>query len=203
MKLSETPEELRDRQLKELQGKNVAYYSAMLSAWIQTKMEHDKTLVTISSAAIALLVTLGTVVGVRSACEIAVFMIGIISFIVCIGITLRVYQLNSKLIEQELRDDETKRPRLKRYDRFAWTMFLVGMVSLGVIGVVAVFNKYQEIRSRDMSNDRARQLIDTTPTEKRSMDGIGQLKPRPSEGEPAAPNKPAPVEQGQTNQEKS
>ncbi|MGY0582644.1 MAG: hypothetical protein ACW7DV_11235, partial [Paraglaciecola chathamensis] len=53
------------RNLREFEGKNVAFYSTLLSAWIQTKMERDKTLITLSSAAIALLVTMLTTVGIN------------------------------------------------------------------------------------------------------------------------------------------
>ncbi|MDA8663964.1 hypothetical protein N9L66_03280 [Porticoccaceae bacterium] len=62
--MPETDEEREARVLRELEGKNVAYYSTMLSAWIETKMERDKTLVTLSAAGIGLLVTILTVIGV-------------------------------------------------------------------------------------------------------------------------------------------
>lgn len=38
--------------------KRVAYYSALISAWIQTKMEVDKTLIIISSAGIGFLIAI-------------------------------------------------------------------------------------------------------------------------------------------------
>lgn len=50
---------------RELEGKNIAYYSVLVNAWIQTRMERDKTLVTLSAAAVGLLVTLLTTVGIN------------------------------------------------------------------------------------------------------------------------------------------
>jgi hypothetical protein len=61
----ETEEERTQRELRELEGKNIAHYSTLLSAWIQTKMERDKTLVTLSSAAIGFLVAILTAAGIE------------------------------------------------------------------------------------------------------------------------------------------
>ena len=61
--MAESSDEKEKRMLRELEGKNIAHYSTLLAAWIQTKMEIDKTLVTLSTAAIALLVTILTAVG--------------------------------------------------------------------------------------------------------------------------------------------
>jgi hypothetical protein len=65
----ESEEEERSRKLDELKGKNVAHYSVLLAAYIQTKMEHDKTLVTLSAAGIGLLLTIisltGLTIGLR------------------------------------------------------------------------------------------------------------------------------------------
>lgn len=47
------------------QQKDVAYYSALVSAWIQTKMERDKTLASLSAGGIGLLVTILSTVGVQ------------------------------------------------------------------------------------------------------------------------------------------
>jgi len=42
--MPESKEEAEKRVLRELEGKNIAHYSVLLSSWIQTKMERDKTL---------------------------------------------------------------------------------------------------------------------------------------------------------------
>jgi len=59
----ENKDEERTRKLEELKGKNVAHYSVLLSAWIHTKMEHDKTLVTVSIGGIGYLISVLTLVG--------------------------------------------------------------------------------------------------------------------------------------------
>ena len=65
--MAESDEDMKARKLRELEGKNIAFYSTLLSAWIQTKMERDKTLVTLSAAAIGLLVTILTTGWCKSA----------------------------------------------------------------------------------------------------------------------------------------
>ncbi len=64
--MTETTEQAEQRQLKELEGKNIAHYSILLNAWINIEMKRDKILVTLSVAAIGLLVTILTTVGVEN-----------------------------------------------------------------------------------------------------------------------------------------
>ncbi|HYT55619.1 MAG TPA: hypothetical protein VEQ38_12985 [Verrucomicrobiae bacterium] len=70
---SESKDEQDKRLLEELKGKNVAHYSVMLAAWMQTKMEHDKTLVTLSFGGIALLVTVINLTGLWSLWSVLLF----------------------------------------------------------------------------------------------------------------------------------
>lgn len=52
------PNEKKPDAIKELEGKNVAYYSVVLQTVIQSEIEAVRTSVTLSSVAIGLLVTL-------------------------------------------------------------------------------------------------------------------------------------------------
>lgn len=63
MPAPESEDENRNRILKEPEGKNIAHYSVLLDAWIQTRTERDKTLVTLSAAGVGLLVTILTTAG--------------------------------------------------------------------------------------------------------------------------------------------
>ena len=60
----ETEDEAHRRVLAELQGKNVAQYSVLLNAWIQTKMEHAKTLVTASLGGIGIMLSVLSFAGI-------------------------------------------------------------------------------------------------------------------------------------------
>ena len=69
----ESQDERDKRLFEELKGKNIAHYSVMLAAWMQTKMEHDKTLVTLSFGGIALLVTVIDLTGLWSLSVVLLF----------------------------------------------------------------------------------------------------------------------------------
>ncbi len=67
MSASETPPQVHPPDADpNADAKDVAFYSAVVSAWVETKMERDRTIVTLSAGAIGLLVTLLTTVGVKA-----------------------------------------------------------------------------------------------------------------------------------------
>jgi hypothetical protein len=152
-------------------------------------MEHDKTLVTVSSAGIGLLVTLAAIQGVRSVFEIVSFVIGLIGFVVCINVALKLYRLNSTLIESELRSSELK-PNLKTYDRLALASFMIGVVCLCTVGISAMIYRYFENKESRMANDE-KQQVQSGVMLKKSLDGIQNLRPEPAKTpEPVAPAAP-------------
>ncbi len=135
--MSETPEEAQKRSLKELEGKNIAHYSVLLTAWIQTRMERDKTLITLSAIAIGLLVTILTTVGVRSIWELIFFAVAVGSFLITILSSLKIYQLNSEHLEAAIRGSSQKDPRLEQYDKRSSRSFITGLISVILIAIVS------------------------------------------------------------------
>lgn len=92
----ETRDEERARQYAELQGKNVAQYSVLLTAWIQTKMEHDKTLVTASLGGIGFLLSVLSFAGVSAWWEIIFFAGAFGGFITTVLSALTILQAQCK-----------------------------------------------------------------------------------------------------------
>lgn len=177
--MAESSDEKEKRMLRELEGKNIAHYSTLLSAWIQTKMERDKTLVTLSSAAIALLVTILTTVGTSNFYLFTLYIIAFLGFGTCIGTSLKIYQLNSKHLENEIRNKNTNL-KLEKYDKLSFFSFLLGVLLLCSIGLYSAY--LTSITERVIMSNENKQL-DTSDLEKRSLDGISDL--RPQEQEPA------------------
>ena len=169
--MPETDEEREARVLRELEGKNVAYYSTMLSAWIETKMERDKTLVTLSAAGIGLLVTILTALDVESKWMLLLFFISFIGFGFCIWMALQIYQLNSIRIENELNEQHADL-KLKKYDKKTIWSFLLGVVAMCLIGLLSAYVKLEEKAMTEKNKTTS-----NTQTEKRSLDGISNLKP--------------------------
>jgi len=178
--MAESKDQTQQRESRELEGKNVAHYSVLLSAWIETKMQRDKTLVTLSAAAIGLLVTLLATVGVNSAWEILLFVIAVVCFLVTIGSSLAIYQLNSQHIEKAIRGSSKKDPKLKKYDKCSIIAFVFGSVFALLIGILSASSSLQPIKSEEniMSDKKgSTQNAGKPSTLKGSLNGITGLKP--------------------------
>ncbi|WP_461521775.1 hypothetical protein [Porticoccus sp.] len=176
--MPESTEEAEKRVLRELEGKNIAHYSVLLGAWIQTKMERDKTLVTLSAAAIGLLVTILTTVGVKSIWEIPFFGIAVTSFLVTIWSSLVIYQLNSQHLENAIRGSSEKDPRLEKYDKRSIKAFIVGAVSALIIGILsASFQVLKPEESAMTEKENTSQNTEKKATFKDSVNGVTNLNP--------------------------
>ncbi|EDZ61234.1 hypothetical protein SMGD1_0324 [Sulfurimonas gotlandica GD1] len=188
--MPETEEERKKRVLRELEGKNIAHYSVLLSAWIQTKMERDKTLVTLSSAAIGLLITILTTVGAENYWIILLFIISICSFIITIWSALKIYELNSVHLEDSLRGKNGKDPKLEKYDKRSIRAFVIGSSFALLIGVTSAYQKIilkeekmgtqeQNGSKKVMFNDSFNGIAGLNPQniEAKSINGISNLNP--------------------------
>ena len=153
----ETPKEERERHLKELQGRNVAHYQVLLTGWIQTRMELDKTFVTFSSAGIGLLVTLAVVYGVRNEYEFAAVVLGLLTFLLCIMTCLILYKLNSAVLAAEITNNSVSRPKLKAYDILAQVSFFVALICLSVMQFPLSFTGSPTIEVRPCRNPKLKQ----------------------------------------------
>ena len=192
--MPESSQEAEKRALRELEGKNIAHYSVLLSAWIETKMERDKTLVTLSAAAIGLLVTILTTVGAKHFWEIPLFAFAVISFLVTIWSSLTIYQLNSEHLEEAIRGSSGKDPRLEKYDKRSVGAFIIGSIAALLIGVSSASCELINLKVNKMTNQQklssnsekrtiSRDSIDgvtklNPSLEKKSFDGITNLKPQ-------------------------
>jgi hypothetical protein len=141
--LPESPEEQEKRVLREREGKNIQHYSVLLNAWIQIRMEYDKTLLTLSSAGIGLLVTLATTVGAKTFLERILFMLSFISFLICIYLLFKIYEFNCSLIEGNIanKDDSQDDQCAKEYDKHAKWVFIAGVLCLALIGAAQMIGK--------------------------------------------------------------
>jgi hypothetical protein len=171
--LAESNEEREKRLLKELEGKNIAHYSVLLSAWIQTKMERDKTLVTLSSAAIGLLITVLTTIGVQNVYEIILFIIAVCAFLITIYSSLMIYQLNSKHLEDALRGSSKTDPNLEKYDSISIKAFILGAVFALLVGATSAYQKIS-LKDNNMTNEELSKLNIAN----KSFNGITKLNPK-------------------------
>ena len=178
--MPESTEEREKRLLKELEGKNIAHYSVLLSSWIQTKMEHDKTLVTLSSGGIALLVTILTMVGTKNWWGILLYFGSFLGFGICIWSSLKIYQLNSEHIENELSSDKGSKSKLqlKKYDKLSLRSFIIGVAFFCAVGVNSAIGQIYTEEDENMSKKKettSQSYYDNL--EKKSLNGLENLRP--------------------------
>lgn len=179
----ETDQKRRDRESRELEGKNIAFYSVLLETWIENRMERDRTLVTLSAGGIGLLVTIIAAFGIRSICELVFYGMAIIGFVVTIILALVIYQKNSKEIEASLRGTEP--PNLKPYDQCSWKAFIFAIVCTvcaAFIGVLHASPFTNINRSAEMSQEKQVPVNEQDRSnqdriEYKSLHGLAQLRP--------------------------
>lgn len=134
--MAEPQQEREARELRELEGKNVAHYQTLLGAWIETRMERDRTLITLSTGAIGLLFTVLITVGLAVSWEIWLYTAALVAFVGTVGTLLVVFKKNSDLIESELQGEGHRAPSLLKYDVLATVLFIFGVVSSAGIGLI-------------------------------------------------------------------
>jgi hypothetical protein len=186
-----TPEnkEERTRKLEELKGKNVAQYQVLLTAWIHTKMEHDKTLVTISIGGIGYLISVLTLVGIKSFWEIPLFLGGFSGFLITLFAALSIYKKNAQHLENELRESVVNnvKPKLDQLDQVIMWAFRIAVGCAIFIGISVGWSKY-------MANSNRPQQSQATAPEgvNKSLSGIENLRPQSQKQSPTqTPSSPA------------
>jgi hypothetical protein len=193
-----SPEEIR-------QEKEVEFYSAGLTAWYNTSLEHDKSVFGLSAGGIGLLITLLTTVGVSSVSLLGVYIVAIVCFLVSLGVVLAIFWRNRVHIERTFSGTApSSDPWLERLDLTAIFAFGAGVVFAAVVGVSAAVNslidkKEKAMASETKTNSSTRSTVGDSFNKLqnlrpgvdlgRSFNGVGNLQPQPTPSTPA----PAPV----------
>ena len=113
----------------EIDPRELAFYSSLLAAWINTRMERDKSLFTLSSAGIGLLVTLLTTGAAHPAAHRSWYVVAFGFFLLALLTALAVFERNAHHIRQ-LADDPGARDRLLDWlDRLLVTWFVLGVAA--------------------------------------------------------------------------
>jgi hypothetical protein len=189
---------------KTQRDKEVAFYSALVQAWIGTKMERDKTLVTLSAGGIGLLVTLLTTVGVTFSWGIWLYAGALLSFLTTIATSVVVFDRNSKHIEDLIHQPGSRDSVLKRLDKVSLWSFVIAALFAIAIGISsAVIKNSTEKEERKMAKEPT--VSQAQGPLKKSLEGLGRLNPgdstqrslegsdalRPQAPQPATPAQPA------------
>ncbi len=159
--------------------KKVQYYGALVQAWLNTKLERDKSILALSTGAIGLLITLLTTVGVSSNVSIILYFLAICCFLVCIIAVLLIFNRNAEHLKQVAKNEAESDPKLKKLDKISFRSFIFGIILSCVIGVSSGFDTLHKSREAKMSKEKSTKTLvnDGKGYEKKSFDGISDLEP--------------------------
>ncbi|WP_433898215.1 hypothetical protein [Pseudomonas sp. PSE1(2024)] len=125
------------------EAKDVEFYAAAINAWMTTKFELDKSLLTLSAGGIGLIITLISTVGVRSIESLILSLLSMICFLVTLSCVLGILSRNAKYIQDSLlANGPASDPVLAHLDRIAVTSFMAGVILASVIGISTAANAY-------------------------------------------------------------
>lgn len=172
-----------DTENSEDDAKSVAHYQTLLSAWISVNLERDRTLMTLATAGIGLLVTILTAVGIQSLWVILLYSGAFIGFLTTIIFSFQLYRANAKTLSIEITSSDHERPNLRSLDRKVMGSFILGVALSISIGVASGIQSF--FLERDMSEKQ-------TKVEKieKSLDGVQDLRPNRPDNQSQQVNKP-------------
>jgi hypothetical protein len=152
--------------------KQVAFYEALVNAWITTRMERDRTLLVLSAGGIGLLVTLLTTAGPASSLELVFYVSAGVAFAAASVLLIIVFDMNGDHLREVILDGRKgDDPTLKVLDRLVFLCFVVGITLLGVI---AITSGYRHM-SKETTETGTRTTTVVTPDTGRSLSGVGDL----------------------------
>lgn len=166
--------------------KDIAFYSALVGAWIDTRMELDRTLVTLSAGGIGLLATLLSTVGVTRVSLLWLYGLAVLMFAGTLICELVIFKKNSAIIE-EIVQSLNRTTKLRHLDRVALGCFAVGIAALFAIGVITAKDSLQ--RTTMSTRDEGTRPVQRPASGEdltKSLDGVQNIMPRP-----ATPAQPA------------
>lgn len=134
---------LSDEEL--LKQKQVSFYSHKVSAFLSTRMELDKSLLTLSVAGLGFLLGFMKLESNNNYIYFGVFLIAAIAFFFCILSVITIFQENSRhIIEITNSDSKTSQKRLKYLDNVAKNCFLIGVFLSASLVFTSQYNHINE-----------------------------------------------------------
>ena len=139
--MAETEEQQQQRVLDELKGKNVAHYSVMFAAYINTCVDANKAIFVFSSTGIGLLIAIVDKLQQLSIYVKIVYIGALVAFFAAVCSTLLVYIYNAKSIESYIRNEGSEKSEFKldTWKYINYILFAIGLVLSLVVTIVGIF----------------------------------------------------------------
>ena len=168
-----------------------AWYSAAVAGWIDSRMERDRSLISLSAGGLGLLITILSTVGPARRWLLWLYLLAAIAFLVTCLACLSVFSANARHLEKLAAGQEGISTRLSRHDTLSMWSFGLGITVSLAIALITAFST-----STHESPPMAGKFEDkgTSPSKygEKSLSGIENLRPTP---------KPAPTDSGASQTE--
>jgi hypothetical protein len=157
--------------------KDTAFYSAVVTGWIGTRMEKDRSILTLSAAGVALLVTLLTTVGASSWLQCVFYACAFACFIYSAWTAVRIFDCNADYLERLAAGRDEEDVKLKGLDTWLLRSFVLGIAFATLVGVSAAVTRYTN-RGFEMSTDDKKPASPPVHVDlKKSLDSLNALRP--------------------------
>jgi hypothetical protein len=123
---------------KQLDEKELAYYSALVNGWIETKMERDKSLLTLSTGGLGVLITLLSTMGVKELCELILYASASFCFVITIILCVIIFGRNANYLEKVIKGFQGDDPILTWADRLNSYAFIMAIIFSALIGLTMI-----------------------------------------------------------------
>lgn len=130
-------DEQHNDETDETQLRWAAYLNAAFNGWVQTSLERDKSILTISAGAIGLLITLLNVYGPASEMELLVYLTAILFFVIAILCAVFIFGRNKIYLEEVIKNNSPSDGHLAALDKVIIYSFMTGIVFSAIIGANA------------------------------------------------------------------
>ncbi len=160
--------------------KDVAWYSAIVQAWFATRIEKDRSLLTLSAGAIGLLVALFINLKIESLCLFILFIVATISFIVSLISLISIFGMNSRYLEDLKNGKETQNYNLENLDTVAYTSFILGIILTFIFAICVGANYISKKEVEQMSSqekDKKNSPHQENENTKKSFQGANTMNP--------------------------
>lgn|GEM_PF-1619333 len=127
-----------------IEKKELEFYKASSSAWYAISLEHDKALLTLSSAALGLLISLSVKFGVGSSLILIIYCLSMLSFFLTIVFVLTKMKNKSasffKFLQSEINLNNTKEIVYEKSD----FSFYVGILLFMLMGIIISIDSFED-----------------------------------------------------------
>jgi uncharacterized membrane protein len=172
-------------------SKSIEFHSQAYASFYNTRLEKDKSILTLSVAGLGFLITFTNFAYSLGYIEIAIFLLSACCYLACIYHVISIFDKNAiYIIALTTNDDETVgklENTLASHDRWAIRLFYLGIVTSFILGLSTAINaqiKGVNTMSNDNKKNENTQLeinesFNSASLMKKSFSGISAAKPKP------------------------